>query len=80
VYEESSQISILSHSSNEILISLWDRVCSQIFKCSSSKLGLHHDLTLNKFECTPFKAMINLYRGSIYFKIIDQGVEYEKLN
>jgi hypothetical protein len=54
---------------------MWDRVCSQIFKCSSSKLGLHHDLTLNKFECTPFKTTINLSRGSIYFKTIDQGVE-----
>ena len=59
---------------------MWDRVCSQIIKCSSSKLGLHHVINLNKFECTPFKTMIRLYRGSIYFKIIDQSVEYERLN
>jgi hypothetical protein len=31
---------------------MWDRVCSQIIKCSSSKLGLHHDLNINKIECT----------------------------
>ena len=26
-------------------------------------------------ECTPFNTMINLSRGSIYFKIIDPSVE-----
>jgi hypothetical protein len=31
---------------------MWDRVYSQIIKCSSSKLGLHHDLNINKIECT----------------------------
>ena len=31
---------------------MWDRVCSQIIKCSSSKLGMHHDLNINKIECT----------------------------
>jgi hypothetical protein len=59
---------------------MWDRVCSQIFKCSSSKLALHHDITLNKFEGRTFKTMINISRGSIYFKIIDQSVEYGRLN
>jgi len=59
---------------------MWDRVYSQIFKCSSSKLGLHYELILNRFECTPFKTMINLSRGPIYFKIIDQSIEYERLN
>ena len=29
-----------------------DIVCSQIIKCSSSKLGMHHDLNINKIECT----------------------------
>ena len=54
---------------------MWDRICSQIFKYSSSKLGLHHDITLNRFECTPFKTTINLSRGYIYFNIIDQSIE-----
>ena len=54
---------------------MWDRVCSQIIKCSSSKLGLHHDLNLNKFECKSIKTTIRLHKSSIYFKIIDQSVE-----
>jgi len=59
---------------------MWDGICSQIFKYSSSKLGLHHDITLNRFECTPFKTTINLSRGYIYFNIIDESIEYEILN
>ena len=32
---------------------------SNIQTYSISKLGVHHDITLNKFECTPFKIMFS---------------------
>jgi hypothetical protein len=32
---------------------------SDIQTYSISKLGVHHDLTLNKFECTPFKNIFS---------------------
>jgi hypothetical protein len=32
---------------------------SNIQTYSISKLGFHHDLTINKFECTPFKNMFS---------------------
>jgi hypothetical protein len=38
---------------------------SNIQTYSSSKLGMHRDTTLNKFECTSFNTMTNLSSSSI---------------
>jgi hypothetical protein len=48
---------------------------SNIQTYSSSKLGVHHDLTLYKFECTTFKTMTNLSKNSIKFKIIEKRLK-----